>query len=90
MVMNRYTKLIKDLSLITQIGISMVIPPLVLIWLAKKLQARFSLGRGIMLAAILLGILIAANSVRLLLKDVLRQENRETKDGERSSFNDHE
>ena len=49
----------KDLSLLvwlTQLGISVAVPPIFLIWLAAWLQGRFGWGKWVIWVAIGLGI----------------------------------
>lgn len=72
-----YMKILRTLSLLTQLGISLVAPPLLLCWLALYLQDRFGLGLWVMPTAIAIGLLSAFCGVWRLLKSVLRQNDRD-------------
>lgn len=83
----------KDLSLLvwlSQLGLSVAIPPAVLIWLAVFLRNRFGFGQWIIWVGIALGLYCAAvgfisamRAISLLTKDKKQKE-------ETVSFNDHD
>lgn len=84
----------KNLSLIlwvTQFGLSILVPPCLLLLLAAWLQQRFGLGIWIVAALGSLGILIAIGTARANWR-AMRKEAEKTTDSNRPpiSFNDHQ
>ena len=86
---------VKDITLIvwlTQLGLSVALPPAGFILLAVWLRDRFALGSWVLWAGILLGVICAVDGLRLSLRTM----NRIVKDkpGEQEqppvSFNDHD
>lgn len=86
----------KDLGLLvwlTQLGLSVALPPAGMIFLATWLRERFSLGNWIIWVAIVLGLISAVDGLRVSLKSLerLTQSKNEEKDEPPSvSFNEHE
>ena len=56
-------RLLSRISLLTQLGLSVVTPPILSVLLALWLQKRFGLGDWVLLCAILAGILAGVTSV---------------------------
>lgn len=86
----------KDLSLLvwlTQLGLSVALPPAGLIFLATWLRERFSLGNWVIWVAIVLGLICAVDGLRVSLK-TLERLTKQNKDKDENppavSFNDHE
>ena len=87
--MNSHSKALQNLLWISQLGVSLITPPLVCIWGAYWLQNHFSLGGWIMILGIILGFGAAASSGMAFYRMVLRQaKKKEEKHGK--SFNSHE
>lgn len=83
----------KNLSLIvwlTQLGLSVAIPPAVLIWLAVWLRSRFDWGVWVIIAGAVLGILFAINGFRNSLKMMDQMAKEEKAEKPPLSFNDHD
>lgn len=87
----------KDLSLLvwlTQLGLSVALPPAGMIFLATWLRDRFSLGNWIIWVAIVLGLICAIDGLRVSLKSLERlTRNKNNEDKEQPptvSFNEHE
>lgn len=84
----------KDISLLvwlTQLGLSVALPPAGFILLAVWLRDRFGWGEWVLWVGIVLGLICAADGLRSSLKAMSRM----TKDGQKKdpppvSFNDHE
>lgn len=76
---------LKYLMYFTQFGITMITPPLVLLFLAWWLKNRFGWGSGIMLAALLLGIAVSICSLRRFMQFVQKM----AKEGERKAKQQH-
>jgi ABC-type dipeptide/oligopeptide/nickel transport system permease component len=88
--MHSVNKFLQNLTLLTQLGISLVTPPLVCIWLASYLQKKFSLGIWVMLVAIAVGLLASASTAYSFYKRY-QVRNRKKDDGKPPvSFNNHE
>lgn len=83
----------KNLSLIvwlTQLGLSVAIPPAALIWLAVWLRGRFDLGVWVIIVGAVLGIAFAINGLRNSLKTMDRMAKEEKAEKPPLSFNDHD
>ena len=75
--MKQYARILRTLSLLTQLGLSLVAPPLLLIWLALYLQKTCALGSWVMPLAIVVGLISAFCGTWRLLKSVTRQNEKE-------------
>ena len=75
---------------ITQLGISVAVPPAVLIWLGVWLTERFHLGAWVVILAILAGIACAMEGLRSSLK-AMEQMSKDKKEPKPPvSFNNHD
>lgn len=83
--MERGVKFFRRLTMLTQLGLSIVAPPLLLIYLAHLAQTRWGWGAWTMLAAILIGLLSSGAGVYRLAKTLLQREKKD----ETTSFNEH-
>ncbi len=82
----------KDLSLLvwmTQLGLSVALPPVGFILLAMWLRDRFNLGVWVIWVAIIVGVICAIDGLRISLKSLSRITNGKKKDDPPVSFNDH-
>ncbi len=83
----------KNMQLIvwlTQLGLSVALPPTGFILLAVWLQNRFAWGNWVIWAGIVLGVVGAIDGLRVSLKAMERMSREENKDRPVVSFNDHE
>lgn len=83
----------KNLSLIiwlTQLGLSVAIPPAVLIWLAVWLRNRYDWGVWVIVVGAVLGMAIAVNGFRTSLKAMEHLAREKKKDNPPIFFNDHD
>lgn len=83
----------KDLGLLTwltQLGLTVALPLGGLIWLGVWLRERFSLGSWVLWVAILLGIVMAVDGLRVSLRTLMRFSNQEKKEPPAVSFNEHD
>ena len=71
----------KYLPLVTQLGFSIVLPPILCLWLASFLQKRFGLGGWVTLVAILVGIAASVGSMINFFKLAIRHA-KEKKEGD--------
>jgi positive regulator of sigma E activity len=67
------------LAYFTQVGISVITPPLVCAFAAMWLRDRFQWGNGVVVAGILLGVAIAIVSLREFLR-LAEREARKSQD----------
>ena len=74
-----------NLLYMTQIGLSMSIPPILSLWLANWLQQRFQLGDWVMLLGILFGIGGMITNLLEYVNLFSRRAKKETED--RIAFN---
>lgn len=82
----------KDISLLvwlTQLGISVAVPPVVLILLGVWLRDRFSLGNWVVIVAIITGVILAVDGLRASLKVMNRLSNNKKQESPPVSFNEH-
>ena len=83
----------KDLKLLvwlTQLGMSVVLPPTVLIMLAVWLRDRQGWGAWVIWIAIILGMVCAVDGLRSSLKAMEKMSEDKKKPPEGVSFNNHE
>ena len=72
--MERGVKFFRRLTMLTQLGLSVVAPPLLLIYLAHLAQTRWGWGAWTMLAAILVGLISSGAGVYRLAKTLIKRE----------------
>jgi hypothetical protein len=83
----------KDLGLLTwltQLGLTVALPLGGLIWLGVWLKERFSLGPWVLWLAIVLGVVMAVDGLRVSLRTLMRFSNQEKKEPPAVSFNEHD
>lgn len=68
-----FFRAMKGLSWVTQLGFSLVCPPLLCVFIALKLQERFELGEWVLITAIVIGILSAACTFISFAKQMLSE-----------------
>ena len=84
---------VKNLNLLvwlTQLGLSVALPPLGLTLLAAWLRDRFALGTWVIWAGIVLGIVFAVDGLRVSLKAMARMSGDKQNQSPPVSFNDHD
>ena len=82
----------KDLSLLvwlTQLGISVAVPPVLLIFLASWLRNQFGWGRWMIWVAIALGIYAAITGLVSSVKTLMRLTQDKKKEAPPMAFNEH-
>lgn len=82
------TKIMQSLLLVGQLGVSLVTPPLVLLWLAHLAQTRLGWGAWTAGAAIVIGIVTGFSSVWRTLAPLIRARA-SAEEPKGRSFNDH-
>ena len=83
----------KDISLLvwlTQLGLSVALPPAGFILLAVWLRDRFGWGSWVLWVGIGLGLILAADGLRTSLKTMQRMGADKKKEDAPVSFNDHD
>lgn len=78
----------KMLIWLTQLGLSVALPPLVFLLLALWLKNQFSWGNWVIIAAIILGIVMAIDGLRTGIKAMLSMLEKE-KEPSPPGFNQH-
>ena len=76
--MGRFTKILRGVALLTQLGLSVAAPPLLLVWLAQWLQKRYELGAWVTLVGLVVGLVSSACGLYQFYKTILRQSERDT------------
>lgn len=74
---------------VTQLGISVAVPPAVFIFLAVWLRNKFSWGSWVLVVGVILGVICAAEGFLSSLKAMRRLEG-EKEDKPPLAFNDHD
>lgn len=72
-------RVLSRITLITQLGLSLVLPPVLLALGAMWLQKRFGVGDWLLVCAILTGVLSGACSAYQLLRAELSREERQNR-----------
>lgn len=79
--MRKYMKILQGVSLLGQLGFTLITPPLLLVLLGHWLQARFLLGSWVMVVCLIVGLLSsgmgAYNFYRRVLASVRRRDEAE-------------
>ena len=75
---------------LTQLGISVAVPPVVFILLGIWLRNRFYLGSWVVIAAVILGVVCAIDGLRTSLKAMERMTKDKKQEQPPVSFNDHD
>ena len=74
----------------TQLGISVAVPPVVFVLLGVWLRERFALGNWVMIVAVAVGLICAVNGLRSSLKVMERMTEDKKQEKPPVSFNDHD
>lgn len=90
--MNRWGKWMKEYTLLTQLGFSLITPPLVMVWLTTWLNEKFSVGIWIVVVGIVVGVLAAVSSAITFFRRYTAKEDEEDKpdSSQSTGFNSHE
>ena len=83
----------KDVSLLvwlTQLGLSVALPPAICILLARWLQDSYGWGEWVLWVGIVFGALLALDGLLVSLRTLLRLTKSKEKDEPPVSFNDHD
>lgn len=75
---------------LTQLGLSVAVPPAVFILLAVWLRNRFGLGTWVLIVGICVGIICAVDGLRVSLKAMERMSRDKKEEKPPLSFNDHD
>ena len=73
-------KALKNLALISQLAINMIVPILGAVLLANWLMKRYSVGNWIIIIAVILGVTTGAMSVWKLLRNSVREAERNARE----------
>lgn len=74
---------------LTQLGISVAVPPALFILVGVWLRNRFSLGSWVVIVAVIVGVVCAIDGLRTSLKAMERMAKDKEKEDPPVSFNDH-
>lgn len=83
-------KLIRDLTMLSQLGISLVVPPLVCTWLGSVLQRRYALGTWVVIVALVIGLMTAASTAYSFYRRFAAKEKKDDEAPPPTSFNSHD
>ena len=85
--MNPLLKAMRHLVWLTQLGLSLAAPPLLMIWLCWYLQKRFLLGSWVMVVGIVVGLISSGCSAYRFYRRTVQQNRKQEKPP--ASFNRH-
>ena len=77
--MKDFTKIMRGVALLTQLGLSVAAPPVLMIWLAQWLQNRCAIGAWLTIVALVAGFISSACGLYQFYKTTLCQSERESK-----------
>ena len=78
--MKNYSKFIKGLLMVTQLGFDLVVPPLVLCLGANLIMNKFGIGSWIMIAAVIIGLITAISiAADFFKKETAKSEKEKSK-----------
>ena len=80
----------KLLVWLTQLGMSVALPPLGFMLLALWLKNRFSLGNWVVIGAVILGIIVAIDGLRISLKAMEAMSDSQKDASTPPGFNQHD
>ena len=83
-------KQLQKLLWLTQLGVSLVTPPLLCLFLGHLAQSKWGWGTWIMVAVILIGLAASACSAASFLRYCKRNGEKEGKGDKPIAFNNHE
>ena len=83
-------KNLKMLVWLTQLGLSVALPPFGFIYLAIRLRERYSWGNWVVWVAVVLGVIFAIEGLRSSLKAMLQMNKNEKEQNVPVSFNEHD
>ena len=75
---------------LTQLGISVAVPPALFVWLGTWLRNRFGLGSWVVIVAVVVGVICAIDGLRTSLKAMERMTKDKKQEQPPVSFNDHD
>lgn len=80
----------RDFIYYTQLGFSLVVPPLILIWFSILLRRWFLIGPWLTVVAIVVGIIVLCVTAYSFFKDFRKRQNKDKKKDPPTAFNSHE
>ncbi len=89
--MAQWTKLLKMVLIYTQLGFTLVTPPVVLLLLGWWLQSRLGLGTWVMVLCLAIGLVTAGTSAVQFFRNITKQsEKSEKKQNNTVNFHRHD
>ena len=87
--MDKNVKTVTLLVWLTQLGLSVAVPPVCAIWLAVWLHRTHGWGVWVVWVGVILGVYCAVDGLRVSLKALSRLGREDKKQPESISFNEH-
>jgi hypothetical protein len=88
--MRNRTKMLQGITMVTQLGVSLITPPLVCGWLANRLQEKYALGSWVALVGIAIGILASVSTAFNFYRKFCATKHHDDDDAPPTSFNSHD
>lgn len=82
--MKTYFRVIRGITVLGQLGFSLVVPPVAMALLARYLQQRFGLGTWLMLVCLAVGLMTTFATARQFYRKVMAAMERESEEHTKS------
>ena len=84
-----FQTIIKGLTIVGQLGIDIVVPPVLLAFIARKICERFNMGEWVIVLAVIIGILTAIASTISYFRKIVIDSHKEAEQIKTVSFRKH-
>ena len=87
--MRKWSNIHRNISILTQLGLSLAMPLLLCLFLCQQLSLRFSLGEWVYIPGFFFGLGGSFMTAWKLFRSIMKREEEEKKKRETAAFNQH-
>lgn len=87
--MRKWSNIYRNISILTQLGLSLAMPLLLCLFLCQQLSLRFSLGEWVYIPGFFFGLGGSFMTAWKLFRSIMKREGEEKKKRETAAFNQH-
>ena len=87
--MRKWSNIYRNISILTQLGLSLAMPLLLCLFLCQQLSLRFSLGEWVYIPGFFFGLGGSFMTAWKLFRSIMKREDEEKKKRETAAFNQH-
>ncbi|EFE90355.1 hypothetical protein GCWU000341_02853 [Oribacterium sp. oral taxon 078 str. F0262] len=87
--MRKWSSIYRNISILTQLGLSLAMPLLLCLFLCQQLSLRFSLGEWVYIPGFFFGLGGSFMTAWKLFRSIMKREEEEKKKRETAAFNQH-